>query len=77
MPRKGTMKARVRCPWCNKPDTLLLITDRAGGSGVDNQLYTHGGLYEDPDTGKPLDCKGSGRSIPNRDVPPMSEWRKW
>jgi hypothetical protein len=71
------MKARVRCPFCNKSNVVITISVRQGGSGVDTSLHTHTGLYVDEVTGQPLRCTGVGRPIANRDLPPMSEWEEW
>lgn len=77
MPKPRKMKARVQCPYCSKENVIVSISVRAGGSGVDNALHTHTGLHVDPATGKPLRCTGVGRPIPNRDLPPMSQWEPW
>jgi len=71
------MKARVRCPFCNKQDVVVTISARQGGSGVDTSLHTHTGLYVDERTGEPLRCTGVGKSIRNQDLPPASEWEEW
>ena len=70
---RRTAKARVKCPYCNKANVRLSIAVRSGG-GVTGTLNVHKGMYVNPDTGESLDCTGSGKTIPNRDIPPMSTW---
>lgn len=69
---RRTAKARVKCPYCNKKNVRLSIAVRDGG-GVTGTLNTHDGMYVDAD-GKNERCSGSGQTIPNRDIPPMSTW---
>jgi len=71
------MKARVRCPFCNKPNVVVTISARERGTAVVTSLHTHTGFYVDERTGEPLRCTGVGKSIRNQDLPPMNEWEEW
>jgi hypothetical protein len=42
--------------------------------GVTAKWGTHKGMYVDPKSGKALDCTGSKKPIPNRNIPPMDRW---
>lgn len=70
---RRTAKAKVKCPYCNKANVSLSIAVRDGG-GVTGTLNTHKGMFVDPKSGESIACNGSGKTIPNRDIPPMNKW---
>jgi hypothetical protein len=75
MTPRNKMKARVKCPFCEKENVRVTITPRKGGVGVDTALHTHTGQFVDPVTGKPKRCPGVGQPV--NDLPPMNEWEPW
>ena len=70
---RRTAKARGKCPYCNKQNVRISISVRSSG-GVNAKWNVHDGMYVDSKTGKNERCKGSGKALPNRDIPPMSTW---
>lgn len=72
-------RARITCPYCGKKNVTILIRPRGRGqTGVTATIGRHGGLHADERHafGRALDCSGVGRELPNKDVPPMSEWER-
>lgn len=65
---RRTMHARITCPGCQKKNVMISIKVSEGSSGVDATIGKHQGLFEG------VDCPKSRKLLPNKDIPPMSEW---
>lgn len=71
-------RAKIMCPYCLKKDVTILIRPRGRGqTGVTATIGRHGGLHADErhPHGRARDCSGVGKELPNKDIPPTSEWK--
>lgn len=67
------MRARMTCPVCNKRNMRVTIKAGHNLASVTDTLSVHGGLFNDPKTGKAADCGGSNKIIRSADLPPERE----
>jgi hypothetical protein len=74
MTKERAMRARMTCPVCGKRNVRVTIKAGHNLRSVTGTLSVHGGLFNNPATGKAADCGGSNRTIPSRDLPPESTW---
>lgn len=73
--KENVQRARMTCPVCGKKNVRVTIKAGHNLASVQGKLSVHGGLFNDPRTGKAADCGGSNRIIPSKDLPPTREWK--
>lgn len=74
MSKNRVMRARMTCPVCQKKNVRVTIKAGHNLGSVWGELSVHGGLFNNPNTGKAADCGGSNKRIESADLPPESEW---